>query len=252
MRKLILTTSLALVLAACGGGGDDADTANSESGSTIENTLDSARETTSDVVAAGEDAASDASEAVGNIANDVAEASDNTLDAAGDAAGELRDDAEKLAAEATEAAKKAASDVSTATDNAVNAAKDALNDAESEDVTLASLPEPYASADLSKGQSVFRQCATCHLVDDSGKHRVGPNLYGVINAEAGHAEGFNYSKAMLESGVVWTPENIDAYLESPRSYIKGNRMSFAGLRRDTDRVAVIAYLMTEGGLAETE
>lgn len=78
---------------------------------------------------------------------------------------------------------------------------------------------------------------------EGGANKVGPNLWGVIGSNAGAREtGFKYSKAVAESGLVWTDENLDQYLANPREFIKGNRMAFAGVRKDKDRADVIAYL----------
>jgi len=65
------------------------------------------------------------------------------------------------------------------------------------------------------------------------------NLYG---STAGVREGFAYSKAMKESGVIWTDETLSAYIENPRKYMPGNRMSYVGLRKAEDREAVLAYI----------
>jgi cytochrome c len=116
--------------------------------------------------------------------------------------------------------------------------------------TLALLiPMASASAegDAAKGEKVFRKCKACHAVGEGAKNKVGPHLNDIIGRAAGTAEGFKYSKAMKaagEGGIVWDDESLAAYLEKPRDYIKGNRMSFAGLRKEADRANVIAYLKT--------
>ena len=102
---------------------------------------------------------------------------------------------------------------------------------------------PAAEMSLSeRGRVVFKKCQTCHTLEEGGRHKVGPNLWAVFGATAGEAEGFAYSKAMRESGVVWDDASMDAYLEKPSAYMKGTRMSFVGLRKPEDREAVIAYL----------
>lgn len=100
----------------------------------------------------------------------------------------------------------------------------------------------YAAAqDPAAGEAVFRRCQACHVVD-SDQNRVGPSLQGVFGREAGAVEGFRYSPAMANSGIVWDEETIDAYLADPRGYIQGNRMAFAGLRDPQQRADVIAYM----------
>jgi len=105
----------------------------------------------------------------------------------------------------------------------------------------------WAEGDAASGEKVFKRCAACHAVGEDAKHKVGPHLNEVIGRAAGAAEGFKYSKAMIEAGAggaAWSDETLDAYLADPKGYIKGNRMSFAGLRKESERADVIAYLKT--------
>lgn len=107
---------------------------------------------------------------------------------------------------------------------------------------LAGLSGPgLAAGDADKGEKVFRKCKACHVVDKE-QNRVGPHLVGIIGRSSGAVEGFKYSKAMKDAGLTWTEENLAAYLADPRGFIKGNRMAFAGLKKEADVVNVIAYL----------
>ncbi|HBU63163.1 MAG TPA: cytochrome c family protein, partial [Oceanicaulis sp.] len=92
------------------------------------------------------------------------------------------------------------------------------------------------------GARFFRRRQACHTVEEGGRNMVGPNLHGVFGRESGHKDDFRYSPAMSESEVVWSAETLDAYLTNPREYIRGNRMSFAGLRDEQDRHDLIAWL----------
>lgn len=103
-----------------------------------------------------------------------------------------------------------------------------------------------AEGDPAEGQKVFRKCMACHVVKE-GVNRVGPSLYGVAGREAGQVEGFRYSPAMSNAGLTWTDENLNQYLENPRTFIKGNRMAFPGLKKPEDRANVIAYIKQESG-----
>lgn len=108
--------------------------------------------------------------------------------------------------------------------------------------------------DLANGQRVFRQCQACHKLEE-GRHGVGPSLHQVFGGPAGQVEGFRYSPAHLakaEEGLVWTDEVLMTYLENPRKFIPGNRMAFAGLRREQDRIDVIAYVKENGGVYQGE
>ncbi len=110
---------------------------------------------------------------------------------------------------------------------------------------FANLPAPYSVANYDNGKRVYRLCVSCHLLTKDGGHRVGPNLHGIIGREAGTSDGFRFSRAVIESGIVWTPEKIDEWLANPRSFLPGNRMSFSGVRKPQDRQDVIAYIMYE-------
>lgn len=112
---------------------------------------------------------------------------------------------------------------------------------------FAALPEPYQTADYNRGRRTFKLCQSCHTLNDGGQNLVGPNLYGIFGREIGAVEGFTYSKAVQDADITWTPDILAEWLESPRNFLPGNKMSFAGVRRPDDRTAVIAYIMAETG-----
>lgn len=112
-------------------------------------------------------------------------------------------------------------------------------------VASSALSGSHSAGDAAKGEKVFKKCKACHAIEE-GKNKTGPSLYGVVDREAGSIEGYKYSKAMAGSGLVWDAVTLDGYLENPRKYLKGTKMSFAGLKKDTDRTNVIAYLATLG------
>jgi cytochrome c len=114
---------------------------------------------------------------------------------------------------------------------------------------IINIAEMVGAADLDKGKRVFNKCKSCHTVNKDGKNGIGPNLWNVVNAEKGARDGFKYSKAIIAmAGTAWTYENLNAFLLKPRDYAEGTKMTFAGLRKDSDRANVIAYLRT---LADT-
>lgn len=95
---------------------------------------------------------------------------------------------------------------------------------------------------LERGAILYKRCRACHTLGKDEAHKVGPNLWQVFGREAGSREDFNYSSAMKDSDVIWTDETMSDYLARPAQYMPGNRMSFAGLRKEEDRAAVIEYL----------
>ena len=97
------------------------------------------------------------------------------------------------------------------------------------------------AGDAVKGKKVFKKCKACHALK-AGKKKVGPSLHGIMGKEAAKMKGFKYSKAMKKSGVTWDEATLDAFLTKPKKYMKGTKMSFAGLKKKKDRDNVIAYL----------
>lgn len=114
---------------------------------------------------------------------------------------------------------------------------------------LASLPAPYDTADLENGRRAFARCRSCHTITEGGPNMTGPNLYGVFGRTAGTHSGFNYSPAVREAGFTWDAEHLDRWLENPGTFLRGTKMSFAGIPDATDRRDVIAFLKVETGYA---
>lgn len=114
--------------------------------------------------------------------------------------------------------------------------------AEEVQAVLAELGEPYVSANLENGRRLYRRCASCHTLGDGDRHLVGPNLHGMFGREVGGADGFRFSRALEEADFIWTKAELDEWLANPRTYLPGNRMSFVGLRNESDRNDLIAFL----------
>jgi cytochrome c len=102
---------------------------------------------------------------------------------------------------------------------------------------------------IAAGETVFKKCSACHKVGEGAKNAVGPALNGIVDAAMGQVEGFKYSATLSEMGAVgavWDAASLHAFLENPKGFVKGTKMSFAGLKEPEDRDAVIAYLSTFG------
>lgn len=101
-------------------------------------------------------------------------------------------------------------------------------------------------ADLAaKGEKVFKKCKSCHQLGEGAKNRSGPILTGIMDNPAAAVDGFKYSKALksaAEGGLIWNETELAAFLAKPKAYLKGTKMSFAGLRKEADQAAVIEYL----------
>jgi cytochrome c len=105
------------------------------------------------------------------------------------------------------------------------------------------------TGDPAAGRRVFVRCQTCHVIEE-GVNRVGPSLYGIFGRTAGTVDGFRYSNANANSGVVWDAEIMFEYLENPRAFMPGTIMAFPGIRSAQERADVIAYIKDNGGVAQ--
>ncbi|OYW25050.1 MAG: cytochrome c family protein, partial [Caulobacter sp. 12-67-6] len=104
-------------------------------------------------------------------------------------------------------------------------------------------------ANIAAGQAVAAKCAACHKVDAGGANGVGPGLWGVVGRQPGVHGGFAYSAAMKEFGAknpVWDYDHLDGFLKAPGKYVSGTNMTFVGIKKPEDRVALIAYLHSLG------
>ncbi|WP_083225510.1 c-type cytochrome [Neptunicoccus sediminis] len=120
----------------------------------------------------------------------------------------------------------------------------AATEATTDTATEAEIAKVVIDGDAKKGKRVFNKCKACHKLE-AGKNGVGPSLAGVFNRPAGEVEGFRYSDAMINSGIVWTPENLTKYLHKPKDFVPGTKMTFAGLKKDKDINNLLAYLAEE-------
>ncbi len=104
-----------------------------------------------------------------------------------------------------------------------------------------------AAGDPAAGEKVFKEhlCFACHKFE-AGKNGVGPSLHGVFGRKAGEAPGYEYSDALKKSGIAWTPENLDKWIEGPQKLVPGAKMMLAKPVTDAkDRENLIAYLQQE-------
>ena len=100
----------------------------------------------------------------------------------------------------------------------------------------------FALADLTHGEKVFKKCAACHSIKEGGGNKIGPKLWNVMFRSVGAVEDYKYSKSLLSYKKEWTWEEMNGFLIKPSSWIKGNKMGFAGLKDEKDRASVIMYL----------
>lgn len=115
-----------------------------------------------------------------------------------------------------------------------------------EEVVEVAFADVYANADAAAGEKLFRKCSACHKVAD-GENGTGPHLYGVVGRPVGAVDGYTaYSGALSAAADVWTPENLNGFLENPKRYASGTTMNFGGFDDIEDRANLIAWLEAQG------
>lgn len=123
----------------------------------------------------------------------------------------------------------------------VIATLDDHGDDHGEEEVEVSFADVYATADAAKGAKVWGKCKACHKLED-GANGTGPHLFNLVDREVASVDGFGYSEPMVALGGAWTPEQLDAFLTSPKTLVPGTKMTFTGLKKIEDRANLIAYL----------
>jgi cytochrome c len=103
-----------------------------------------------------------------------------------------------------------------------------------------------ATADVAKGEAVFKKCAACHTIAQGGANGIGPNLWAAMGKPHGHVAGFAYSDALKSVPGNWDWEGMDKWLANPKKYAPGTKMTFAGLGNPEERANLILYLNAQG------
>ena len=112
----------------------------------------------------------------------------------------------------------------------------------SENLESESIMALFASVSSTDGAKVFSKCKACHSIAKDGGNKIGPALWGVIGRKAGSLTDYKYSKAMAAHGKPWSFEEMNGFLIKPKEWVKGTKMSYAGLKNEKDRAAVILYM----------
>lgn len=126
----------------------------------------------------------------------------------------------------------------------VMATPHAYTDAEKAAIQAA-FPAPYNTADLVAGEAQFNKCRACHTIGPDKMNLVGPHLYGVFGRKSGTEPGYTFTEAMTAHNVTWDFETLDTYIAAPQAVVKGTKMSYQGIKNETDRHNLIAYLKLE-------
>lgn len=129
---------------------------------------------------------------------------------------------------------------------ATEAAGGGKEEASADAAALEPVSPLLAKADAAAGEAVAKKCVSCHAFEKGAAKKVGPALYGVVGGDVAAASGFAYSAGMKEfaAGKKWTYEDLNAFLASPKKYVKGTAMGFAGVKDVKDRANLIGWLRT--------
>ncbi len=114
-------------------------------------------------------------------------------------------------------------------------------------LAVLAMPALAQDGDAEKGSKIFKKCKACHAVGEGAKNKVGPVLTGIVGSAAGQNPDFKYSKPMMaaaEEGLIWDNDNLAAFLSKPKDFMKGTKMSFAGLKKEKDIADVLAYIQS--------
>lgn len=103
-----------------------------------------------------------------------------------------------------------------------------------------------ATADIAKGEAVFKKCTACHTIAQGGANGIGPNLWASLGKPHGHVAGFAYSDALKGVPGNWDWEGMDKWLANPKKYAPGTKMTFAGLGNPEERANLLAYINSQG------
>ena len=103
-----------------------------------------------------------------------------------------------------------------------------------------------ATADVAKGEAVFKKCVACHTIAQGDANGIGPNLWASMGKPHGHVAGFAYSDALKSVPGNWDWEGMDKWLANPKKYAPGTKMTFAGLGNPEERANLILYLNAQG------
>jgi cytochrome c len=100
--------------------------------------------------------------------------------------------------------------------------------------------------DVGAGENSFKKCLPCHAVGADAKNKIGPVLNGLEGRKSGTIEGYTYTEANRNSGIIWDDATFRDYIRDPRAKIPGTKMVFAGIKNDKEVADLWAYLKQFG------
>ena len=97
-------------------------------------------------------------------------------------------------------------------------------------------------ADSEEGKKfASKNCGACHLFTMPPENKIGPSLALLLNRKIGGAEGYKYSKAFKEKGGIWSIKNLYYFLDNPKVWVPGTKMSYRGIKNSEDLINIIKF-----------
>jgi cytochrome c len=113
-------------------------------------------------------------------------------------------------------------------------------------ISLPVWADEASGGNAAAGEKDFVVCRACHQIGPTAKNFVGPVLNGVVGRKAGTYPGFSYSDANKNSGITWTPEELEKYLANPQAVVPHTKMIFPGIKDPQKIKDIIAFLEQYG------
>ncbi|HET9716217.1 MAG TPA: c-type cytochrome [Pseudolabrys sp.] len=120
---------------------------------------------------------------------------------------------------------------------------DALSGEPLGSVSAGAPEDPLAAYAGDHGADVFRACVACHTLTPDEGNKAGPTLSGIFGRRIATLPGYNFSPALKNLDIVWTPETVSKLFEiGPAQYTPGTKMPEQKIGSAEDRKALVDFL----------
>ena len=110
-------------------------------------------------------------------------------------------------------------------------------------ITLDTIETLLINASLEEGEKfVTKNCSACHTFNLPIKNKVGPSLAKIMNRKIGSIESYKYSNALKNIEENWSYKNLYLFLEKPKEWAPGTKMSYRGISKQENLANVLKYL----------
>ena len=111
-------------------------------------------------------------------------------------------------------------------------------------ITELELNQLLKKADLDKGKDfVNKNCASCHDLNMPIKNKIGPSLATILDRKIGNLSDYKYSKTLLNIDKKWNIVNLYYFLEKPKEWAPGTKMSYRGISDSQKLLNTIKFLI---------